>query len=95
MYRTLSGLRDYIDQLIENQGEDSVCAAFVFTKEDVFELDEEINRIDNFSTLFTQNVLFDVGRSSYIYEQIGETIDDAICLRKKLPLRQLNHDFHS
>ena len=35
---------------------------------------------------FTQDVLCDVGGSSYIYEQVGEMIDDAIRLRKKLPL---------
>ena len=88
MYRTLSDLRDSINQLIESQGEDAVCAAFVFTQEDVFELDEDINQIDCFPTLFTQDVLCDVGGCDYIYEQIGEVIDDAVSLRKKLPIYQ-------
>jgi transcriptional/translational regulatory protein YebC/TACO1 len=86
MYRTLSELRDTLNKMIESQGEDAPCAAFVFTGHDVFEYNEETNQDDYFSTVFTQDVLADVGGSSYIYEQVGEMIDDAIRLRKKLPL---------
>ena len=86
MYRTLSELRDSINQLIESQGEDAGCAAFVFTQHDVFEYNEEMTQEEYFPSLFTQDVLADVGGSSYIYEQVGEMIDDAIRLRKKLPL---------
>ena len=86
MYRTLSELRDTINQLIESEGENAACAAFLFTQHDVFEYNEETNQEDYFSSLFTQDVLADVGGSDYIYEQIGEMIDDAIRLRKKLPL---------
>ena len=86
MYRTLSELRDTINQLIESQGENTGCAAFVFTQHDVFEYNGEDNQEQYFPTLFTQDVLADVGGSDYIYEQIGEVIDDAIRLRKQLPL---------
>ena len=86
MFRTLSELRDSINSMIDAQGEDAPCAAFVFTQHDVFEFNEETNQDDYFSTLFTQDVLADVGGSDYIYEQVGEMIDDAISLRKKLPL---------
>jgi hypothetical protein len=86
MFRTLSELRDSINSMIDAQGEDAPCAAFVFTQHDVFEFNWETNQEDYFSTLFTQDVLADVGGSSYIYEQVGEMIDDAISLRKKLPL---------
>ena len=86
MYRTLSELRDSINQLIEQQGENAACAAFVFTQHDVFEYNGEDNQEKYFPTLFTQDVLADVGGSDYIYEQIGEVIDDAISLRKQLPL---------
>jgi len=85
MYRTLSELRDTLNKMIESQGEDAPCAAFVFTKHDVFEYNVETNQDDYFSTLFTQDVLCDVGGSAYIYEQVGEMIDDAIRLRKQLP----------
>ena len=86
MYRTLSELRDSINSMIESQGENAPCAAFVFTQHDVFENDDEDDQEVYFSTLFTQDVLCDVGGCDYIYEQIGEMIDDAISLRKKLPL---------
>jgi len=86
MFRTLAELRDSINQMIESQGEDAGCAAFVFTRYDVFE--EEDTQDKYFSTVFTQDVLADVGGCDYIYEQVGEVIDDAIRLRKKLPIYQ-------
>ena len=52
----------------------------------MFEYNGEDNQEQYFPTLFTQDVLADVGGSDYIYEQIGEVIDDAISLRKQLPL---------
>jgi hypothetical protein len=85
MFRTLSELRNTINSMIESEGENAPCAAFVFTQNDVFENDEDGQEV-YFSTLFTQDVLADVGGSDYIYEQVGEMIDDAIRLRKKLPL---------
>ena len=86
MFRTLSELRDTINQLIESQGENAACAAFVFTQHDVFEFNEETNQEDYFPSLFTQDVLADVGGSSYIYEQVGEMIDDYIRMRKGMSI---------
>ncbi len=88
MFRTLSELRDSINQMIESQGENAPCAAFVFTQHDVFEYNEEDNQDQYFSSLFTQDVLCDVGGSSYIYEQVGEMIDDYIRMRKKMTIYQ-------
>jgi len=88
MYRTLSELRDSINQMIESQGEDAGCAAFVFTQEDVFEFEGETNEEVRFSKQLTEDVLCDVGGCDYIYEQVGEVIEDAIRLRKKLPIYQ-------
>ena len=83
MYRTLSQLRDSINQLIDEQGDNAPCAAFVFTKNDVFEYNEETDQEDYFPMSFSSDVLADVGECSYIYERVGEMIDDAICDRKK------------
>jgi hypothetical protein len=88
MYRTLSELRDSINQMIERQGENAGCAAFVFTQDDVFEFNEDTNQDDYFSTLFTQDVLADVGGSSYIYEEVGGMIDDSIRMRKSMSIYQ-------
>jgi hypothetical protein len=85
MFRTLSELRDTLNQMIESQGENAPCAAFVFTGHDVFEFNEETDQEDYFPMSFTSDVLADVGGSSYIYEQVGEMIDDAIRMRKGLP----------
>ena len=84
MYRTLSELRNTLNQMIESQGENAPCAAFVFTKHDVFEFNEETNQDDYFSSHFTQDVLCDVGGCSYIYEEVGEMIDNAIRFRKNM-----------
>jgi len=88
MYRTLSELRDSINQMIETQGENAGCAAFVFTQNDVFEYNEEMTEEHRFPELFTQDVLCDVGGCDYIYERIGEVIDDAIRDRKGMEIYQ-------
>ena len=89
MYRTLSELRDSINKMIETQGENAGCAAFVFTQKDVFELEgEDLNQERYFSTLFTEDVLADVGGSSYIYEEVCQMIDDAIRDRKGMEIYQ-------
>ena len=85
MYRTLTQLRDSINLLIEQQGEDAGCVAFVYTQEDVFEFDANDNEV-RFSKELTEDVLCDVGGSDYIYEQIGEVIDDSIRLRKGMTI---------
>lgn len=87
MFRTLSELRDSINQLIEQQGEDAGCAAFVYTQEDVFEFDANDKEV-RFSKELTEDVLCDVGGSSYVYEQIGEMIDDYISMRKGMEIYQ-------
>ena len=84
MYRTLSQLRDSINSMIEQQGEDAPCAAFVFTKNDVFyyELGD-----DGFTDLNvemflndedTDEVLVELGGCEYIYGQVNEIIDDEV-----------------
>ena len=41
MNYTLKQLRDRVDQLIENQGEDAHCGAWIYTKEDCHLKDED------------------------------------------------------
>ena len=43
---TLSQLRQRIDQLIEYQGEESPCAAFIYTMEDVVQYDDDFNEVE-------------------------------------------------
>ena len=84
MYRTLAELRDSVNQLIEQQGENAPCAAFIFTKYDVFyyQMSDDGTNLEQVETYLddedTGDVLKEVGDSDYIYEQIGEIIDDEI-----------------
>ena len=43
---TLTQLKQRIDQLIETQGEESPVAAFIFTKEDVIQYDDEADEVE-------------------------------------------------
>jgi hypothetical protein len=84
MYRTLSELRNSIDQLIEQQGKDAPVAAFVFTKEDVFFYPKDENGIENLDEQVhlnaedTDEVLLELGGCDYIYEQVNEIIEDEV-----------------
>jgi hypothetical protein len=79
MYRTLSELRNSIDNLIQQQGENSPCAAFVFTKNDVFYYDGvDLNEEKFLNDEATDTVLTEVGGCDYIYEQVFEVIEDEV-----------------
>jgi hypothetical protein len=84
MYRTLSELRNSIDNLIQQQGENAACAAFVFTKEDVFFYPKDENGFENLDEQVhlnaedTDDVLLELGGCDYIYEQVNEIIEDEV-----------------
>lgn len=84
MYRSLSDLRDSINQMIEQQGEDAPCAAFVFTKNDVFyyETDEDgeyiLDEEKQLNEIDTDDVLLAVGGCDWIYEQVNDIIDQEV-----------------
>lgn len=81
MYRSLSNLRDSVNRLIAEQGADAPVAAFIFTKNDVFyyEMDDySLNEEHHLNDDDTDEVLEDVGGCEYIYQQIGEIIDDEV-----------------
>ena len=82
MARTLSQLKERIEELIKQQGPDAPVAAFIFTNEDVIELDDQFDP-QYFSIDFCEKVLNEVEENDWIYEQIGECIDDEIHLLKK------------
>ena len=81
MYRTLADLRNSIDQMIVDLGESAPCAAFVFTKNDVtyYEFDEDGLETEAETCLNaedTDHVLYGVGECDWVYEKIGETIEE-------------------
>lgn len=77
MARTLQQLKESIERLIDQQGEEAPVAAFIFTNEDVYTLDEEGNT--NYLPLeYADRVLDEIEGFDYIYEKIFECIDDQI-----------------
>ena len=79
MNYTLSQLRDRVNQLIENQGENAHCAAWIYTKEDCH-LKDENGDFDYDHVVETPRVLErifnDVGNIDYIYQVIQECVDE-------------------
>ena len=77
MNRTLSQLKESVDRLIEQQGADASCAAFIFTKEDVFNMDENGEEV-YFDEQTTNKVLRNLDETDYILEQAFDCIEDYI-----------------
>ena len=81
MNYTLKELQQRVNQLIENQGEDAHCAAWIYTKEDCH-LKDENGEIDYDHVVETPRVLEsifdDVGNIDYIYQVIQECVDEVV-----------------
>ena len=75
---TLSQLKQRIDQLIETQGEESPVAAFIYTKEDVVQYDDDFNEVEIEDDTIIEDVLYNVEDTDYIYTQIQGVIDDEL-----------------
>jgi hypothetical protein len=79
MNYTLKQLQERVNQLIENQGEDAHCAAWIYTKEDChlkdengeFDYDNVVEDADVIERIFD-----DVGNVDYIYQVIQECVDE-------------------
>jgi hypothetical protein len=78
MARTLQQLQESITRLIDQQGPDAPCAAFIFTMEDVFLCDEDTLEETPLPVDVCADVLNEVEDSDYICEQVFEMIDDEI-----------------
>lgn len=78
MNYTLKQLQDRITQLIENQGEDAHCAAWIYTKDDCCLEDDLCNQTypcDEHPEL-AERIFADVGNIDYIYTTIQECVDE-------------------
>mgnify|MGYP000630167841 CR=1 FL=1 len=79
MNYTLKQLQERVNKLIEQQGEDAECAAWIYTKEDCHLKDEngEIdydNNVEDADVL--ERIFDDVGNIDYIYQVIQECVDE-------------------
>ncbi len=75
---TLSQLKQRIDKLIEDQGEESPVAAFIYTKEDVVEYDDDGNEVEIEDNKIIEDVLYNVEDTDWIYTTIQDSIDDQL-----------------
>ena len=79
MNYTLKELQERVNKLIEQQGEDAHCAAWIYTKDDCYvrDLDGELNydlNVDEPEVV--ERIFDDVGNIDYIYQVIQESVDE-------------------
>ena len=79
MNYTLKQLQQKVNQLIENQGEDAHCAAWIYTKEDCHLKDNDgefdyNNNVEDPEVI--ERIFDDVGNIDYIYQVIQESVDE-------------------
>ena len=77
MNRTLSQVKEFLELLIEQQGADASCAALIFTKEDVFTMDENGNEV-YYDEEITNNVLNDLDETDWVLQKGIDCIEDYI-----------------
>lgn len=83
MARTLQQLKESVERLIEQQGADSPVAAFIFTIEDVFEIDQNTLEKHCLPDEDVETVLDEIESFDHIYETVFNCIEDEV--------RSLNH----
>ena len=79
MNYTLKELQQRVNQMIEQQGEDAHCAAWIYTKNDCHLKDEDGNiDYDNVveDSEVVERIFDDVGNIDYIYQVIQECVDE-------------------
>ena len=79
MNYTLKQLQERVNKLIEVQGEDAQCAAWIYTKEDCHLKDKD-GGIDYDNNVedpeIVERIFDDVGNIDYIYQVIQESVDE-------------------
>ena len=79
MNYTLKELQQRVNKLIENQGEDAHCAAWIYTKEDCH-LKDENGEFDYDNVVedpeLIERIFDEVGNIDYIYTLIQECVDE-------------------
>ncbi len=78
MNYTLKQLQDRVNRLIEQQGEDAYCGAWIYTKEDIYQIDEdgEYDYYASDNPELIERIFNDVGNIDHIYTVIQECVDE-------------------
>ena len=74
MNYTLKELQQRVNKLIEVQGEDAYCGAWIYTKEDCY-VDENMEETVEDPEV-VERIFNDVGNIDYIYTVIQECVDE-------------------
>jgi hypothetical protein len=77
MNYTLNELQARVAALIKQQGGDSVCAAWIYTGEDVIRYDDDGNEVQQPKEL-RDTVLKNMYDVDYIHQAIGDAIGDEL-----------------
>ena len=81
MNYTLKQLQDKVSRMIEEQGEDAECGAWIYTKNDCHLKDEDGN-IDYNNNVedpaLIARIFDEVGNVDYIYQVIQESVDEIV-----------------
>ena len=78
MNYTLKQLQERVNKLIEQQGEDAECAAWIFTKEDVCIVTDDGDELylsDEHPALIAR-IFDDVGNTDHIYTVIQDCVNE-------------------
>jgi len=80
MNYTLKELQERVNQMIEQQGEDAPCAAWIYTKNDCHLKDKDgetdyDHNVEDVEVL--QRIFYQVGDSDYIYQTIQDEVDES------------------
>ena len=78
MNYTLKQLQDRVNNLIEQQGEDAHCAAWIYTADDcaIVDNDGEHNFVAADNSVLSERIFNDIGNIDYIYQVIQECVDE-------------------
>ena len=74
MARTLQQLKESVERLIEQQGNDAPVAYWIYTNDDVFVMDED-NNPDYVSREIAETVLHELEDYDHIHTEIADAIE--------------------
>lgn len=78
MARTLQQLKESVDRLIQQQGANAPVAAFIFTGDDVFVMDDNGNQVTQPLEIAEQVLNSVEDDYDYLYEEIFNCIDNEL-----------------
>ena len=79
MNYTLKQLQENVNRLIELQGEDAHCAAWIYTADDctIEDVDEQtIDYVAVDNPILSRRIFNEIGNIDYIYQVIQECVDE-------------------